>query len=90
MVFNSVFPERELEKEKVVIADEIASYKDTPSESIFDEFEEQLFASPALGHNILGSVDNIASFDESKIRRFMLEYCPKEVYDNPETPEDIW
>lgn len=71
MVFNSVFPERELEKEKVVIADEIASYKDTPSESIFDEFEEQLFASPALGHNILGSVDSIASFDESKIRRFM-------------------
>jgi len=71
MVFGSVFPEKELEKEKIVIADEIASYKDTPSESIFDEFEEQLFASPALGHNILGSVESLATFDKEKIQRFM-------------------
>lgn len=71
MVFDSVFPEKELEKEKIVIADEIASYKDTPSESIFDEFEEQLFASPSLGHNILGSVESLATFDREKIQRFM-------------------
>lgn len=71
MVFGSVFPEKELEKEKIVIADEIASYKDTPSESIFDEFEEQLFASPSLGHNILGSVESLATFDKEKIQRFM-------------------
>lgn len=71
MVFNSVFPERELEKEKVVIADEIASYMDSPSESIFDEFEEQVFASSSLGHNILGSVESIATFDEKRIRHFM-------------------
>jgi predicted Zn-dependent peptidase len=71
MVFNSTFPARELDKEKIVIADEIASYKDSPSESIFDEFEECFFNASSLGHNILGSVESISNFDESRVRAFM-------------------
>ncbi len=55
MVMNSVFDSREIEKEKEVIADEINSYKDSPAELIFDEFEELLFEGSALGRNILGN-----------------------------------
>lgn len=55
MVFNSIYREREIEKEKEVIIDEINSYKDSPSELIFDDFEELLFASSTLGRNILGT-----------------------------------
>lgn len=71
MVFNSVFPEKELAKEKIVIADEISSYKDTPAELIFDEFEDRIFAGTALGHNILGTFESIARFDADRVRRFM-------------------
>lgn len=71
MLFCSTFPERELAKEKEVIADEIASYKDTPSEMIFDEFEEQIFNGHALAHNILGTAESIAAFDAQSVRQFM-------------------
>jgi predicted Zn-dependent peptidase len=43
ILINSTFPEKELEKEKEVVIEEINSYKDSPSELIFDEFEEILF-----------------------------------------------
>lgn len=55
MLFNSTYLEREIEKEKEVIIDEINSYKDSPSELIFDDFEELLFAGSTLGRNILGT-----------------------------------
>lgn len=55
MVFNSRFPDQEIAKEKDVIVDEINSYKDSPSELIYDDFEEQLFAKSTLGRNILGT-----------------------------------
>lgn len=71
MLFCSTFPERELAKEKEVIADEIASYKDTPSEMIFDEFEEQIFNGHALAHNILGTAESLAAFDAQSVRQFM-------------------
>lgn len=59
MIFRSIYPEKELEKEREVIIDEINSYKDSPSELIFDEFEELLFADTTLGRNILGSKRNL-------------------------------
>ena len=54
VAFRSTFPERELEREKEVIADEINTYKDSPADLIYDTFEDMLFAGSELGHNILG------------------------------------
>ena len=55
VAFRSTFPERELEREREVIFDEINTYKDSPADRIYDDFEDLLFAGSALGHNILGS-----------------------------------
>ena len=55
IVFRSTFPQREIEKETEVIIDEIQSYEDTPSELIFDDFEDLLFRGHPLGRNILGT-----------------------------------
>ena len=55
VAFRSTFPERELEREKEVIADEINTYKDSPADLIYDTFEDMLFAGSELGHNILGA-----------------------------------
>ena len=71
VIFCSTFPERELKKEREVIADEINSYKDSPSERIYDDFEDLMFKGSELGHNILGSKASIAKFDTEAMRCFV-------------------
>ncbi len=71
IVFNSSFPEKEINKEKVVVIDEINSYEDTPSELIYDEFEKQLFYNHSLGRLILGTPENVESFTSDKIKTFI-------------------
>lgn len=73
MVFNSTFPEKELKKEKEVIADEISSYVDTPSELIFDDFDDLIFPEATFGHNVLGSVESLARFTPNDVRLFMTD-----------------
>lgn len=63
LVFDSRFPRHEIDKEVDVILDEINSYEDSPSELIFDEFENLLFDGHPLGHNILGNESSLAGFD---------------------------
>lgn len=65
LALNSVFPQHEIEKEKDVIRDEINSYEDSPSELIYDEFENLLFNGHALGHSILGDEKTLSAFDSS-------------------------
>ncbi len=69
--FNSVFPEKELSREKSVILDEILSYQDNPSELIFDDFEEQVYHGLPIGRNILGTQENLEKFDRNSILQFI-------------------
>ena len=71
ITFNSAFPDKELQKEKTVIIDEINSYKDSPSEEIFDRFEDQLFFGHSLGHDILGTPSHLKSFSDKSVKRFI-------------------
>ena len=70
--FNSVFPESEIQKEREVILDEINSYKDSPAESIFDDFEEYVFPSCSLGRNILGDKKSLKRFGTKDLQNFIL------------------
>ncbi|MCX6235293.1 MAG: pitrilysin family protein [Bacteroidetes bacterium] len=72
ITFNSTFPDKEIEKEKDVIIDEINSYKDNPSEKIFDDFEEIIFTGHPIGRNILGTARQIRRFRKPDIRQFIL------------------
>ena len=71
ILFNSTYPEKELNKEKEVIMDEINSYKDNPAELIFDDFEAQVFDGHRLGTNILGTPDHLNSFDRDMVTDFI-------------------
>ncbi|MCI0921483.1 M16 family metallopeptidase [Sphingobacterium rhinopitheci] len=73
VLFHSTFPENEMEKEKSVILDEIASYLDSPEESIMDDFEDLLFKDSGLGHNILGLEDDLNKMNREAINKFMLQ-----------------
>jgi len=80
LVFHSTFPENELEKEREVVADEIDSYLDTPSELIFDEFENLLFADSELGHSILGTEMSVSSFNQAGCQDFANKfYYPENI-----------
>jgi predicted Zn-dependent peptidase len=71
IVFNSTFPAKELEKEKEVVIEEINSYKDSPSELIFDEFEHQVFVNHPIGEMILGSPANVRKFKPDHLLSFI-------------------
>ena len=71
VIFDSTFPEHELRKEREVIADEINSYKDSPSERIYDDFEDLMFRGSELGHNILGTKASIARLSTAELRAFV-------------------
>ncbi|MBN2776213.1 MAG: insulinase family protein [Bacteroidales bacterium] len=73
VIFNSTFPEKEIEKEKEVIIDEINSYKDSPAEMIFDDFEDLIYPNHSLGRNILGSEQSLKNFKVSDIRDFIAD-----------------
>ncbi|GFI00274.1 putative zinc protease [Bacteroidaceae bacterium] len=70
IVFHSTFPQHEIDKEVEVIIDEIQSYEDSPSELIFDDFEELIFPDHPLGRNILGKPDLLHSFKSEHALNF--------------------
>jgi predicted Zn-dependent peptidase len=74
IAFNSVFPEKEIEKEKDVIIEEINSYLDNPGELIFDDFEEMIFRNNPLGRNILGTPESVKSFTRKMMRDFIHDH----------------
>lgn len=71
ITFNSTFPQKEMDKEINVIIDEINSYDDSPSESIFDEFEEHFYKGNRLAHKILGDKKTIVNFKTKHLKQFV-------------------
>jgi predicted Zn-dependent peptidase len=74
LTFNSNFPQKELDKEKKVIAEEINMYLDTPEENIFDEFQEMVFAGHSLAPNILGTPQSLEQIQASDLLEFHGRY----------------
>ncbi len=73
IVFRCTFPESEIEKERSVIIEEIKSYKDSPSEQIFDDFEELLFEGTPLAMPVLGKIPMLKKID----RKIVIDYYRK-------------
>lgn len=74
IAFEATFPENEIEIEKGVVIDEIASYKDSPSEDIYDVFEEKIFAGSPLSRPILGTVESVQGISADELRRFRAQF----------------
>ena len=70
VAFHSTFPDKELDKEREVILDEINTYRDSPNDDIYDSFEDLIFAGSELGHNILGTPRSLKGIDSAAIHRF--------------------
>ena len=67
------FPEHEIQTEKGVVIDEIHSYKDTPSEDIYDRFEEMIFSGHPLSGNILGTTASVKKISRDELLKFVKE-----------------
>lgn len=80
LITSSRFPAEEIEREKEVVIEEIHSYMDSPSDAVYDEFEELAYAGSDLAHNILGSDDSVRKLDSSDCRGFIDRfYTPGEM-----------
>jgi predicted Zn-dependent peptidase len=71
ITFNATFPEKQLEKERQVILEEMAMYQDTPEDAILDEFDEIVFKGNSMAHNILGTNQNVKSFKRDDFTQFI-------------------
>ena len=75
---NPTFSKREVQKEKEIVIDEINSYLDSPSDKIFDDFEEEFFKGHALGNNILGKREDLKKLSQKDLQEFVQSYFSKE------------
>jgi predicted Zn-dependent peptidase len=73
ITFHSVFPEKQIERERGVILEEMAMYYDSPEDAIQDDFDELVFPRHALGGNILGTTETVSSFTREDLQRFIAE-----------------
>jgi predicted Zn-dependent peptidase len=73
ITFDSVFPEKQIERERNVILEEMAMYYDSPEDSIQDEFDAVVFANHPLGFNILGTNESVRSFHRDDFKKFIAE-----------------
>lgn len=71
ITFHSVFPEKQIEREKNVILEEMSMYVDSPEDAIQDDFDQLVFANHSLGSNILGTTETVNSFDKTHLRQFI-------------------
>lgn len=78
IVFNSTYPQNEINKEVEVICDEIESYNDSPAELIYDDFENAIFEGHPLGHNILGCEKLLRGFTTDDALRFTRRFYKPE------------
>ncbi|MCF8223909.1 MAG: insulinase family protein [Bacteroidales bacterium] len=80
IVFHSSLPDKEIKKEKEVVLEEINSYKDSPSELIFDDFEEMIYNDDPIGRNILGSEQSLKLINRDSLKEFISRnYNPEEI-----------
>ena len=93
IIANSLFPQPEIETEHEVVVEEIKSYLDSPSENVYDEYEERIFKGNALAHNILGTPESVRALTGRECRQFLdLNYTPGNmvVYiSGPDDPEKL-
>lgn len=73
ITFDSVFPEKQIEKERNVILEEMSMYEDTPEDSIQDDFDTTIFGKHPLGINILGTEESVKSFTRDDFKKFIAE-----------------
>ncbi len=89
IIANSLFPSHEVETEHEVVVEEIKSYLDTPSENVYDEYEERIFRGNALAHNILGTPESVRALTGRECRQFLdLNYTPGNMVVYISAPDD--
>lgn len=71
ITFDSIFPEKQIEKERGVILEEMALYHDSPEDAIQDEFDKVIFKDHPLGENILGTQSSVRSFRRQDFKDFL-------------------
>jgi predicted Zn-dependent peptidase len=80
ITLNTIFVEQEIEKEKLIILEEIKSYEDDPEEYICDLADTLVFAGSSLAPPIIGTQNSVNNISFSDLEKFHKSYyCPKNI-----------
>ena len=71
LLFTSTYPDKELLKEREVVYEEIISYKDSPADSIYEDFECRLFEGHPLQYPILGTRKTLSRIESSTLKEYL-------------------
>ncbi len=71
ITFHATFPQKQIEKERTVILEEMAMYQDSPEDAIQDDFDNLIFKDHPLGRNILGNRQSVSNFQQSDFQKFI-------------------
>lgn len=71
ITFNSVFPDKQISKERQVILEEMSMYEDSPEDAIQDDMDEVIFKGHQFGNNILGNRDSVGGFSKNDFLKFI-------------------
>ncbi len=70
MFLNSKFDQKEMQKEKGVIIEEMNMYLDTPTVYVSELFEKLLYGDQPAGWRIIGEKENILNFNRQKVLNY--------------------
>lgn len=80
MFNNSIFDERDIEKEKGVIFEEINMYLDSPEDIVYDVLSNIMFQDTSLALPILGSYETVNSIDrDTLLKYYKQQYIPENI-----------
>lgn len=71
ITFHATFPQKQIEKERTVILEEMAMYQDSPDDAIQDDFDNLIFKDHPLGQNILGNRQSVSNFQQHDFQKFI-------------------
>jgi predicted Zn-dependent peptidase len=74
LILDPTFPEKELQKEKEVVVEEMKMYEDSPEDLIFDMLESELYPDHPMGRPVIGLEASVRSFDRERLQEFMKEH----------------
>ncbi len=74
ILYNSIYDEEELKKEKNVILQEIAEAHDNPDDAVFDLMQEITYSSDTIGKPIAGNKESVLSINSNKIKEFLNDF----------------
>lgn len=74
MLLNSLFDKSDIEKERLVILEELKMYEDSPEDLAYDLLIENIYENSDLGMNIIGTKESLFDINQEEMLKYFNKY----------------